>query len=52
MGVRLLRGRAFTAQDAAGATRVGIVDEEAARRFWPGRDPIGAASRSATRRAT
>ena len=42
MGVRLLRGRAIGPQDGPGAPRVAVVDEEAARRFWPGRDPIGA----------
>jgi predicted permease len=42
MGVRLVRGRTFTPQDGPGAPRVAVVNEEAARRFWPGRDPIGA----------
>jgi hypothetical protein len=34
-------GRDFTDQDAAGAPLVAIVGEAAARRFWPGEDPIG-----------
>ncbi len=42
MGVRLLRGRVFGPQDGPRAPRVAVVDEEAARRFWPGADPIGA----------
>jgi len=42
MGVRLLRGRVFGPQDGPEAPRVAVVDEESARRFWPGRDPIGA----------
>ncbi|HEV8336570.1 MAG TPA: ABC transporter permease [Candidatus Polarisedimenticolia bacterium] len=41
MGVRLLKGRAFTHQDDAGAPRVCIVDETLARTYWPGEDPLG-----------
>ena len=41
MGTRLRRGRFFQDSDGAGALRVVIVDETLARRFWPGRDPIG-----------
>ncbi len=41
MGIPIARGRAFDARDRAGAARVAIVDEELARRFWKGRDPIG-----------
>ncbi len=41
MGVPLLRGRYFTAQDGPQAPLVAIVDENMARRYWPGRDPIG-----------
>jgi putative ABC transport system permease protein len=37
----LLRGRPFTAQDVAGSAPVAIVNEAAARRFWPGEDPMG-----------
>ena len=45
MGIPILRGRNFTPQE----TRIGfnfesspvIVSESAARRFWPGQDPIG-----------
>jgi predicted permease len=39
--VRLLRGRVFQDSDRAGALPVIMVDETLARRFWPGRDPIG-----------
>ena len=42
LGIALTRGRIFGPQDDASAPRVAVVNEEAARRFWPGRDPIGA----------
>ena len=41
LGVPLLRGRVFGAADRAGSNRVAIVNESAARRFWPHEDPIG-----------
>ena len=41
MGVPLLRGRAFTAQDREGVPEVTIVNETFARRFFPGEDPSG-----------
>jgi len=41
LGVPLLRGRGFTATDAAGAPGVALVNETMARRYWPGRDPVG-----------
>jgi putative ABC transport system permease protein len=41
LGVPMLRGRAFTAEDRAGAPKVVIINETAARRFWPNEDPIG-----------
>lgn len=39
--VPLLRGRDFGIGDGPDARRVVIVNETAARRFWPGEDPIG-----------
>ena len=37
----LVKGRDFTAADTATAPGVAILNEAAARRFWPGQDPIG-----------
>ena len=41
LGIRLVRGRAFTTQDRVGQPKVVVVNETAAREFWPGEDPIG-----------
>jgi predicted permease len=41
MNIPLLRGREFTAHDGLGSPSVGIINEELAKRFWPGQDPIG-----------
>lgn len=41
MGIPLLRGRTFTARDREGTPEVVIIDEEAAKRYWPNRNPIG-----------
>jgi putative ABC transport system permease protein len=41
MGMRLLKGRAFTAADTADTPRVTVINETLARRIWPGEDPIG-----------
>jgi putative ABC transport system permease protein len=41
MGLRLLRGRAFTEADGAGAPAVAIINDLAAKRYFQGREPIG-----------
>jgi predicted permease len=41
VGLPLLEGRAFTAQDSAGRPDVAIVNETFARAAWPGRSAIG-----------
>ena len=41
MKIPLLRGRTFTAHDDANSHAVVIIDEEFARRYFPGEDPIG-----------
>jgi predicted permease len=39
--IPVLEGREFTPDDDAKAPRVLIVDQTAARRYWPGQDPLG-----------
>ena len=39
--IPILRGRDFSTVDTAGAPGVVLINEEMARRFWPGRDPLG-----------
>jgi putative ABC transport system permease protein len=41
MKVSIVRGRAFTAEDRAGTTRILLVNEAFANRHWPNADPIG-----------
>ena len=41
LGVRLRSGRDFTWQDTSRTEHVIIINEAAARREWPGRDPVG-----------
>jgi putative ABC transport system permease protein len=41
IGTRLREGRDITQEDRAGAARVALVNEAFARRFLPGREPIG-----------
>jgi putative ABC transport system permease protein len=43
MGTTVLRGREFTTHDTEDAPPVVVINEEMARRFWPDRDPVGAA---------
>jgi predicted permease len=41
LGLTLLRGRDFSAQDKTGAPPVAIINEEMAAQFWPGQNPLG-----------
>jgi len=41
IGVTRVAGRTFGEADRADATRVAIVSTAAARRYWPGEDPVG-----------
>jgi hypothetical protein len=46
MGIPLRAGRAFELTDCAGSRQVVIVNEEFARRNWPGEEAVGKALRS------
>jgi len=39
--IPVLDGRVFSAEDTIGHTPVAIINEELARRYWPGESPIG-----------
>jgi predicted permease len=41
MGIPVLRGREFTAEDREDAPLVALVNETAAKKLWPGKNPIG-----------
>jgi len=40
-GTPLIKGRLFNPSDSADSAPVAIINEEAARRYWPGESPIG-----------
>ncbi len=52
IGARLVHGRYFTRQDGGRGEPVTIVSESLARRYWPGRDPIGRRLKWGTERAS
>jgi putative ABC transport system permease protein len=41
MGIPLLRGRAFTNADRAGAVQVAMINQTMAKQFFAGRNPVG-----------
>jgi len=41
LGVQLIAGRSFTDEDDLSSERVMIVNQEMARRLWPGQSPLG-----------
>ena len=41
MAVDIVRGRGFLAADTATSLRVAVVNEQFARHFWPGQEPLG-----------
>ena len=41
MGIPLVRGRAFTDHDTETSGDVVVINEAAARRYWPNENPIG-----------
>jgi predicted permease len=41
IGARLIHGRYFNDSDSARAPLVAVIDESMARRYWPGKNPVG-----------
>ncbi len=41
MRIPILQGRDFAVQDDADSARVAIINENMAKRFWPGQNPLG-----------
>ena len=41
IGLRIVRGRGYTAEEVASKARVAVVSETLARDFWPDQDPVG-----------
>jgi putative ABC transport system permease protein len=41
MGIPILRGRSFNAQDGPSSSSVVVVNQTMARRLWPNEDPVG-----------
>ncbi|MEO5894208.1 MAG: ABC transporter permease [Vicinamibacterales bacterium] len=41
MGERVIRGRRFSQNDKSDAQLVALINEEMARRYWNGKDPLG-----------
>jgi len=41
LGIPILQGRGIEPSDAPGSTPIVVISETAARRYWPGEDPVG-----------
>jgi len=41
LGIPVRQGRVFTDDDRLGTDRVVVIDENLARAYWPGQDPVG-----------
>jgi predicted permease len=41
LGIPIIRGRQFDSSDREDSPKVAIINEAAARRFWPDQDPVG-----------
>lgn len=48
LGIRLISGRGFTADDRSGTARVGLISESMARAYWPNSSPLGDEIRAVT----
>lgn len=46
LGIPVLRGRAIDQRDTENGKRVALINETMARRYWPGREPLGRTIRS------
>ncbi|HUI40364.1 MAG TPA: ABC transporter permease [Terriglobia bacterium] len=49
LGIPLREGRYFTDQDRKGGAPVVLIDENLARQYWPGQDPVGKRLRQGSR---
>jgi predicted permease len=41
MGLTILQGRSFRAEDSTGAPRVAVVNQQLAKHYWPNQNPLG-----------
>ena len=41
MGIGILQGRGFQDTDTAASTKVAVINENLAKKYWPNQDPIG-----------
>jgi predicted permease len=48
LSIPLRQGRVFTDDDRLGSAPVAVIDENLARRYWPGQDPVGRRMRAGT----
>ncbi len=46
IGMNLIEGRTFDERDGAKTQLVALINQTAARKFWPGKDPVGTRFRS------
>jgi putative ABC transport system permease protein len=46
MGLTILQGRNFRAEDSTGAPRVAVVNQQLAQHYWPNQNPLGKRFRS------
>src|SRR5260370_19067159 len=52
MGIPIVGGRGFRASDTAAGARMAVVNEEFAKHYWPGVDPMGKRIRLDSRAGT